>query len=177
MFFIPGFLITIVTFPGVIVHEIAHQFFCRLFNLPVFEVCYFRVGNPAGYVVHEPPRNPMQQVLVGVAPFFVNSLVGAIIAFPAAIPILKFDAGSPLDYVLLWLGVSIAMHSFPSTGDANTIWKSLWSKENSAVVRWLAMPIVAFIYLGAIGSVFWLDLLYGVALVMLIPNALIGWLA
>lgn len=29
MFFIPGQLIALVTFPGVIVHELAHQLFCR----------------------------------------------------------------------------------------------------------------------------------------------------
>lgn len=26
-----------------------------------------------------------------------------------------------LDYFMIWLGVSIAMHSFPSTGDAKSI--------------------------------------------------------
>src|SRR5262245_37083476 len=30
MFFVPGFLISILTFPGVIVHEAAHAFFCRM---------------------------------------------------------------------------------------------------------------------------------------------------
>ena len=53
MFFIPGFVIAIVTFPGVIVHEAGHLFFCKLFELQVYAVCFFRVGNPAGYVVHE----------------------------------------------------------------------------------------------------------------------------
>ena len=51
MFFIPGFLIAIVTFPGVIVHEAAHLFFCRWFKLEVYDVCFFRVGNPSGYVI------------------------------------------------------------------------------------------------------------------------------
>lgn len=53
---IPGFLISIVTFPGVIVHEMAHQIFCRLCGVAVFDVCYFRFGNPSGYVVHEIPK-------------------------------------------------------------------------------------------------------------------------
>lgn len=52
---IPGFLISILTFPGVIVHEIAHQLFCRICGVAVLDVCYFKAGNPAGYVVHEIP--------------------------------------------------------------------------------------------------------------------------
>jgi hypothetical protein len=41
MFFIPGPLIALATFPGVIVHELAHQLFCRWFRIPVLNVCYF----------------------------------------------------------------------------------------------------------------------------------------
>jgi hypothetical protein len=39
-------LITIVTFPGVIVHELAHQLFCRLYKVSVFEEVYFQAENP-----------------------------------------------------------------------------------------------------------------------------------
>lgn len=69
MFFIPGFLITILTFPGVIVHELAHQIFCRICRVAVFDVCYFKFGNPAGYVVHEHPKNAYSQILIGIGPF------------------------------------------------------------------------------------------------------------
>lgn len=54
MFFIPGELISILTFPGIIVHEFAHMLFCRIRKVAVFDACYFRVGNPAGFVIkHE----------------------------------------------------------------------------------------------------------------------------
>jgi len=53
MFFIPGPVIAFLTFPGVIVHEAAHLFFCKLFKLQVYDVCFLRFGNPAGYVIHE----------------------------------------------------------------------------------------------------------------------------
>ena len=52
MIIIPGWLIALVTFPGVIVHEAAHFLFCRLRRVAVFDVCYLRFGNPAGYVIH-----------------------------------------------------------------------------------------------------------------------------
>lgn len=174
---IPGWLISIVTFPGVIVHEIAHQMFCRLFRIAVLEVCYFRFGNPAGYVVHEAPRNAYQSIAIGVGPFILNSLVGALIAAPAAIPVVQFRTGTPLDYFLIWLGVSIAMHSFPSTGDAKSIWQSVWSSNTPVLAKVVGSPLVVIIYIGAVGSVVWLDLIYGVGVAMLLPKLLVSSMA
>ena len=173
MFFIPGFLIALVTFPGVIVHEIAHQLFCRLFRVAVLDVCYFRLGNPSGYVLHEPPRTTGQHLVIGIGPFLVNSILGPLIAFPAIIPA-RFGEFSPLDFLLLWLGVSIGMHAFPSTGDAKSIWAAVWSPGTSPLIRLVATPIVGLIFLGAIGSIFWLDAIYGVAICMLFPTILVG---
>jgi hypothetical protein len=174
--FIPGFLIAIVTFPGVIVHEIAHLLFCRFARVAVFDVCYFRIGNPSGYVVHEPPRNVYQSILIGIGPFFVNSIMGALIAFPAAIPMMTGGINF-LEIVDLWLGLSIAMHAFPSTGDAKSIWASVFSPGTPVLARLLTVPLVCFIYLGAIGSFFWLDLIYGVVIAVALPYLLISRLA
>ncbi|RKP47903.1 DUF3267 domain-containing protein [Cohnella endophytica] len=176
MFFIPGFLISIVTFPGVIVHEFAHQLFCRLFRTAVLDVCYFRVGNPSGFVVHEHPRKASHQIWIGLGPFFVNTIVGALIALPSAIPVIQFENASFIDYVLIWLGVSIAMHSFPSTGDAQNIWSSIKSRETSWLLKILVSPIVGLIYICAYGSVIWLDLLYGIGVATLIPYLLVNLL-
>ena len=121
---IPGFLISIVTFPGVIVHEIAHQLFCRICGVAVLDVCYFRAGNPSGYVVHEVPKKPSTNILIGIGPFLVNSILGALIALPGAIPILILKGTADyglFEIFLIWLGVSIAMHAFPSTGDAQSM--------------------------------------------------------
>jgi hypothetical protein len=171
--FIPGELIAILTFPGVIVHEAAHQIFCRFFRVAVLDVCYIRYGRPSGYVVHEPAVRPGQHVWISVGPFLVNTLVGALIAAPAAIPVIQFEAGNPLEYLLIWLGVSIAMHAFPSTGDAQAIRRTLKERKTSVLTKLIATPVVFIIYLGAAGSVFWLDLMYGVAVAMLLPNVVI----
>lgn len=178
---IPGFLITWVTFPGVIVHEFAHAIFCRLFGLPLYHVQYFQFstgfGQPAGYVIHGRSKHAWQDILVSVGPFFVNTILGAIIAAPAAIPILKFGAGDALDYVLMWLGVSVAMHSFPSTGDAKSIWGSIHSKEVPVIFKVIGIPIIGLIYIGALGSIFWLDALYGLAVAGFLPWVLVNLFA
>ena len=178
MIIIPGFVIAILTFPGVIVHELAHQFFCWFFKVPVFKVCYFRVGNPSGYVIHEHPASPWVSLLIGIGPLFVNTVVGIIVAFPA---VLAFSSGDNsfglLNLFLGWLGVSIAMHSFPSTGDAASIWKSVMGKGKPLAVKLIGAPVVGLIWIGAVGSVFWLDAIYGFCMIILVPNLLVSLLA
>lgn len=174
---IPGFLISLVTFPGVIVHELAHQLFCRWFKVPVFNVVYFQTQNPVGYVLHEVPSNKWQSIMISIGPFILNSIIGAVVAFPAAIPIFKFGNGTIVDAILIYLGVSIAMHAFPSTGDANSIWQVINDKKTSWLVKIVGYPIVGIIYLGALGSFFWLDLIYGIGVAIGLPNLIVDFLA
>ena len=94
MFFIPGILIAIVTFPGVIVHELAHQIFCNIRRVPIYEVKYFQFKSPCGYVIHEKSDNVFTNFIISVGPFFVNTLLGACILFPASIEISTFGISS-----------------------------------------------------------------------------------
>ncbi len=87
MIFIPGPVIAALTFPGVIVHEAAHMLFCRLFGLAVLDVCFMRLGNPAGYVVHEPTERFGAAFLVGIGPFIVNTALCVVFCLPAFIPV------------------------------------------------------------------------------------------
>ena len=96
MFFIPGELIAIATFPGVIVHEAAHMFFCKLRHVAVLDVCFFRFGNPAGYVVHDYADRFSTSFLICLGPFLVNSLLCMLICFPAFMPLRVFGVTHPL---------------------------------------------------------------------------------
>ena len=177
MFFIPGQLISLVTFPGVIVHELAHQLFCRLYKVPVFEVVYFRFGNPCGYVIHEKVQNKWQSIMISVGPFLVNTLIAGIIALPASLPVFTFGTAGPLDYLLIYLSVSIAMHAFPSTGDANSIWHALKEENTPLWARIVGYPLVGLIYVGSFGSMIWLDFFYGVAVAIGVPKLIIALLS
>jgi hypothetical protein len=168
---IPGFLIAIVTFPGVIVHEAAHMLFCRLRRVAVMDVCFFRLGNPCGYVIHEQPDNFTTSFLITVGPFIVNSALCLLFCLPAFFPVYVFHVKDPLSYVMIWLGVSIGMHAFPSTGDA----KGLWTVATVAAKRHnplavLSLPLVGLIYLANVGRVFWLDYMYGIGLGVGLPR-------
>lgn len=167
---IPGFIVTWLTFPGVVVHELAHKLFCHWTGTRVIEVCYFRFGNPAGYVIHEPPRSVWRHILIGVGPLFVNTVLGFLIGL-LLLPLKHAggDSSAFLLMIVMWLAVSVAMHSFPSTGDARSIWSGIWARGAPVGARLAGTPIVGLIYLGAIGSVVWLDLLYGVGVVVGLP--------
>ena len=167
---IPGQLVSLVTFPGVIVHEAAHMFFCKLRKVAVLDVCFFRFGNPAGYVAHEPTDNFTTAFLISMGPFFVNSLLCMLICFPAFLPVRFFGIQHPLSYVLLWLGVSIGMHAFPSIGDAYLLLQQA-RKEVSSFnpLAILSFPLVWIIYLANILRFFWLDYLYGIGIGLGLP--------
>ncbi|RYD85464.1 MAG: DUF3267 domain-containing protein [Sphingobacteriales bacterium] len=175
--FIPGILISIATFPGVIVHELAHQLFCRWFKVPVFGVCYFRFENPVGYVIHEPAKEVYQTVFISVGPFIINTILCFVIGFSAALQF-KFDSANLLDYLLMYLAISIGAHAFPSTGDASSLWNAVVkSKTSSWFSKAIVTPIVGFIYLGALGSFFWLDIIYGSAVALGLPYIIIKFIA
>lgn len=175
--FIPGIVISIVTFPGVIVHELAHQLFCRWFRVPVFDVCYFRTENPVGYVIHENALKNYQTILIAIGPFFINTILAFLVALPAVTQF-KFDDANFFDYILMYLAISIGAHAFPSTGDASSLWQSVMKSNNTPILtKIVVVPIVGFIYLGALGSFFWLDVIYSAGITIGLPNLLIKLLA
>lgn len=169
-----GQVITLLTFPGVMVHELAHMLFCLWTGTRVLKVRLFRLGNPAGYVVHEHPSSAWKTILIGVGPFFVNTIAGFLIALSAFL--MRGDDGNMkttvLFAVLMWLALSVAMHSFPSKGDAKGIWGTVSDRSCPIIARITAIPVAGFIYLGAVGSVFWLDLAYAAAVTIGLPAAI-----
>jgi hypothetical protein len=174
---IPGFLIAILTFPGVIVHEAAHMLFCKIRHVPIFDVCFFRFGNPVGYVAHGKIDDFTSSFLVAVGPFLVNSVLCIFICLPAFVPVRIFGLGDPLSYFLLWLGISIGMHAFPSTQDASNLYahaKQAAGRLNPLAI--LSFPLVGAIYVANILTVLWFDYIYGIAIGLGLPTLVLDYL-
>lgn len=117
---ITGIIISLITFPGVIIHELAHQVFCHLFGVRVHEVVYFQVKDlsaPAGYVLHDPPQNFCQTVWISIGPLILNTTLTIIIGLLAS-KVTHEGACAPF---LVWLGMSIGLHAFPSDPDMSHI--------------------------------------------------------
>jgi hypothetical protein len=93
------------------------------------------------------------------------------------LPVFTFHTAEPLDYLLIYLGVSIAMHAFPSRGDANVIWEAMKESNTPGWVKFIGYPVVGLIYIGSLGSFFWLDVLYGIGVAVGLPNLIIRLLS
>jgi hypothetical protein len=178
MFFIPGPVIALLTFPGIIVHETGHFFFCRLFRLAVFDVCFFRIGNPGGYVIHERTDNFKGLFFVSMGPFFVNTLLCMVFCTAAFLPVWELKMQDPLAYFFYWLGLSIGMHAFPSKDDLSNIWALAPVKaKHGNVLAVISLPLIAILYVLNYARVVWADLGYGIAVGILGPIALFRALA
>jgi hypothetical protein len=170
---IPSQVVALLTFPGVVLRAAVEVLFCRRLRVAVGEVCYFRFGTPPGFVTHERPANVHQALLIGLGPFFVNSLLAALMAFPFVLPALEFRVSSVQGYILAWLSISIAMHAFPNADETEDLWRAVRSPASSPRTRLLATPLVGFMYVGAVGRLIGLDLLYGLGVLVLPPALLL----
>jgi Putative zincin peptidase len=172
MFFIPGQIIAALTFPGVIVHETAHLFFCKLFKLKVYDVSFLRFGNPAGYVIHENSENFTAQFFVSIGPFIINTVLCMVFCTAAFLPVRELKVVDPLAYFFYWLGISIGMHVFPSTVDLPHLWKAAPAlAKKGHLLAILSLPLCAILVVLNYGRVIWADLGYGLLVGMLGPSA------
>lgn len=167
---IPGWLISLVTFPGVIFHEYTHLKMCEWRDVPVVDVCFFQIGNPAGYVRHGEPGSFTDTFAISAAPFLLNTLASSfffVLTFSLALPLNSVSSESPVfligglfTMVFLWLAVSLGMHAIPSSTDARNIWRRArtdWKDNKLALV---GLPVAAVIYILDKLRFLWSDLIY-----------------
>lgn len=161
--YIPGEFIALATFPGVMVHEMAHWLACKLTRTPVYQLCLFQPENPFGYVVHAEPSSPAKQFAIGAAPFLVNTLLAIMISRWVG---QGFLLDLPwYDWVASWLALAIGMHAFPSEVDVSHTWHATRSPTMPRVLKVFAYPIVGFMYLASRVASGFLDLLYAAIIV------------
>jgi len=90
-----------------------------------------------------------------VGPLLINSILCVIICFPAFMPVRIFHIDHPLSFFLLWLGVSIGMHSFPSTHDAqNLLHHAKKAAKTLNPLALLSFPLVLLIFVANVLRMF-----------------------
>ena len=163
MFFIPGVLISALTFPGVIIHEWAHKFFCERMGVVVHKVKYFQLKNPAGYVMHEAPKTYAQTFWISIGPLIVNSLAAIILSLIAT----QTVSGGWFWLVLYWIAISAGMHSFPSDHDMKHVASASTEaiKKGGNILHYLAFPFVWLVWIANKLRFFWFDLIWAGILV------------
>jgi len=169
---ITGLIVAIITFPGVIFRQVAIQLFCCYFQIPVFKVVYFQAWPPGGTVLHEVPDSPWIRLMLIFGPAAANTVLGFLIGAPAVLGLLISDntiISSLLDLFLIWLGTSIAVHTFPTLNEAETVTNAMTAAQNPVWVQMMGLPLSAVTYMAAIGKILWLDAIYALVVVIVIP--------
>ncbi len=163
--------------PGVIIHEFSHHLFCIIFGAKVINVCYYNFKDSSGYVIHNRPKHLYQDILISTAPFFLNSFLGGLLAYPTIINKLSITGLVSLnwaDILKIIISISIGMHAIPSKGDGLSIWNYLSDSDMNFLLKILAQctlaPLVFLIYLLNFGSSYLkIDLIYGVSVCFIGP--------
>jgi len=164
MLLLPRWLVSLITFPGVVIHEFAHKKFCDWTHVPVRKVRYFRFGDPAGYVEHDEPDFFYQTFFISVGPLIINSAVAVLLAYLAVRLHPRFDAG----VLMLWVGFAAGACAFPSDEDMRHIVDkgSANLRNGGSFLYILSYPFFALIWLANKLRYVYFDFLYAFVLVM-----------
>jgi hypothetical protein len=169
LFFLFRILLILASIPGVIVHELGHQILCHLTGTRVLKVCYFRFGIPAGYVMHEQPSSWWRHMFIALGPFIVNTSVAFALGWLALRGYMPGASVWMAKVLPLWLAVAIAMHAFPSFGDAESFLDAVWSQRAGFFAKLLGTPVALVMFLGAFLGNYGLDLVFGLGIGFFAP--------
>ena len=166
------YIFIIFSAPGVMVHEFSHVVFCLLMNVRIYKVCYFQLGNPAGYVEHQRPKNFIQAFFISVGPLILGAVLSILFFLFSIYSVMHFPINALTiaeALISFWFALAIAMNSFPSDGDA----KVLLSETNHHVLQRfnplaiIVYPFILIIKLANYLKKFYFDYIYTVALLAL----------
>jgi len=119
--------------PGIIIHELAHAFFCVLFRVKIYKINLLRYDAVAGYVIHAEPNRFLPAFFISFGPLIINSLL-AIWLFAKVELVYTWPIA-----LYLWLGIAFGLQAIPSTGDAKALF-------NNANHNFLRNPLVIIFY-------------------------------
>ena len=164
--------------PGVVTHELSHHIFCIIFNAKVIKVCYYNFKDSSGYIRHERPKYLYQDVLIAVAPFFLNTFLGGLVAYPIIINKLRALGLLSLnwqDILIMIISISIGMHAIPSKGDALSMWNFIGESDMNFLLKIAAKliiaPLVLVVFiLNFLSSFLKVDLFYGICVCFFGPK-------
>ena len=164
--------------PGVVTHELSHHIFCIIFNAKVTKVCYYNFKDSSGYVRHESPKHLYQDVLIAVAPFFLNTFLGCLVPYQTIInklPAFGLLSLNWRDILSMIISVSIGMQAIPSKGDALSMWNFVSESDMNFLLKIAAKliisPLVLVVFLlNFLSSLLKIDLFYGICICFFGPK-------
>lgn len=154
--------IRILTFPGVFVHELAHEMACRILGVQVEGVRYFVFdGETLGSVSHAPTHSVYKTFFISMAPLPFGILIGMAILIPTWIHVAYFESASHFELIKMWVAVSILLHAAPSRQDGYNVIEEIRERPTSERGKYSLIRVAAGFFtmpdLGVLSLVFtWL---------------------
>ena len=146
--------IALLMFPGRILHEISHRFFCDVTTVPVYAIRYFILHHDSktgGCVTHEHTNSLRKAFLIGCGPLIINSIVCMVLTLPFGTSyVLGTDFIKPqspmMNYAhnfVTWFGLCAGIYAMPSNQDIEQI----IDLSNSAGSRLFTYPFISLVYI------------------------------
>jgi hypothetical protein len=107
--------VTVAVGPGILSHEYAHVFACRLTGVEIRQRPSLALFESAATFEHEPVETFVQDYAIAVAPLVVNSAL-ALLSF---VVMARLDP--PSAFVPLWLGLAFGLTALPSDQDTSSL--------------------------------------------------------
>jgi len=142
------------TAPGIIVHELAHLFFCLLSGVKVYKVNLFRFDRVAGYVMHAEPQGFISSFLISFGPLLINSYLAMFLFTRVLAPYNLWDL------LALWLGLAIGLQAIPSTGDAQSLLQNANRNFLRNPLKIIFYPLVLILYLLNLLKRLYIDIIF-----------------
>ena len=109
-------------FPAVVMRTTIQLVIAHRAGLAIEEATFFRVEDPAGYIVYEAPARLSTAVAVAWLPGLAMALLSLVCLIPALVPhrILMLPT-TWLTVLEIWLGLAFAAHVFPAYEEAGPL--------------------------------------------------------
>ncbi len=159
----------LITFPGVMLYNLIYKLFCHISLIEIKNVEFFAHNYPSGYVEHENPKNIIQSLIIFILPFIFLSFVSILIFSVTYI----FKLNIILKIILIWLGMSIAVQSFPDSNVISEIKKNAIKLSEKNFLGYLLYPFYAIFTLFHLLSILGFYILYAVFIYFLVTPEII----
>jgi hypothetical protein len=124
-------------FIGISIHELSHMLACLLLGVKIKK--FKLIGSTGGYVIHEASRN-YKNIIISMAPFFINILLAIVIS----IIIKRTELKIIFIIILIWIAVSALFFSVPSKQDSKNVYSSIkktYTKKQNAI-SWIFKIVI-----------------------------------
>jgi len=164
--------ICVFTLPGIMLRSILKLMFCRLLRADVLKIAYMENRPPYGYVEYRLPESRARIVMLICLPILAQSLIAAIVAACAYIPLFVIINYNPLRVIPLYFAFAIGANAFPSRREADILWRLFYEKEKNVMLKAVGIPFAALIWTLTMGDFLWLNCFYGAAITLFVPYAM-----